>query len=215
LALRAVAASAAAAINSGSIGGSSGASRSKSRNCRLSCTPPSPSTMVWCSFWISGALAATQAIDDDELPQRPGAVERVARDEAGQIEQLAHRARLGQCHPAHVVAEVEVGVVDPHRRAQVHRRRLHTLAQARHRVGGALHAAQEHVEVRRLVEHGDVGERALRCGSFSRRHISPSASLILRSKCRSAMWARLPPASGVVVRLPGSLSVERSAGRVS
>ena len=42
-----------------------------------------------------GALAAAQAIDDDELPQRPGAVERVAGDEAGQIEQLAHGARLG------------------------------------------------------------------------------------------------------------------------
>ena len=39
-----------------SSGGSSGASRSKSRYWSDICTPPSPSVIVWCIFWISAAL---------------------------------------------------------------------------------------------------------------------------------------------------------------
>ena len=82
-----------------STGGGSAASRSKSRNCSDICTPPSPSVIVWCIFWIERRLAAAQALDDDELPQRPGAVERVGDDQRGQVEQLAHacRAWAGRC----------------------------------------------------------------------------------------------------------------------
>ena len=54
-------------------------------------------------------LAAAQTVDHRELPQRTGALERVAGDQAGQVEQLAHRARLGQRHVADVVVDVEAG----------------------------------------------------------------------------------------------------------
>ena len=94
-----------------------------------------------------GRLAAAKAVDDHELPQRAGAVERVAGDQAGQVEQLAHRAGLGQGDVADVVAQVEVAVGHPRRRGEVDGRRLHPLAQSLDRVDGAFHAPQEAVEV--------------------------------------------------------------------
>ena len=106
----------AASIVAGSSGGGSGASRSKSRNCSDICTPPSPSVIVWCIFCTSADLPPRKPVDDDELPQRAGALERVERDQRGQVEQLAQRARLGQGDVADVVVDVEVGIVDPHRR---------------------------------------------------------------------------------------------------
>ena len=105
-------------------------------------------------------LAAAQAVDDDELPQRSGAIERIAGDEAGQVEQLTHRAGLRQGDVADVVAQVEVAVGDPRRRREVDRRRLHTLAESLDHVHGALHARQQPVEVGRAVENRDRGERA-------------------------------------------------------
>ena len=90
-----------------SIGGGSGASRSKSRYCSDICTPPSPSVMVWCIFCSSAALPP-QPFDDDELPQRSGAVERVERDQRGEIEQLAHGPRLGQGDAADVLIDLEI-----------------------------------------------------------------------------------------------------------
>ena len=105
-------------------------------------------------------LAAAQALDDRELPQRAGAIERVGRDQAGEVEELAHRAGLRQRDPAHVVVDVEVWVVDPHRRGEVRRHRLHPLSQPLEHVRGSLDALDELVEAGWPVEHRDVGERA-------------------------------------------------------
>ncbi len=142
------------------IGGSSASSRSKSRNCSDSCTPPSPSAIVWCSFWIRAAAAALQAVDDEELPQRAGAVERVGDDQGGQVEQLAHRRRAwaGRCgargsrcrtrgrRPTTAAVRL-TGVGCTRWRSRGTRRR------------GPLHAAQEAVDVGPAVEDRDVGER--------------------------------------------------------
>jgi hypothetical protein len=106
-----------------------------------------------------GALATSESVDHDELPQRTSAVERVGRDQAGVVEQLPHRAGLGQRHVTHVGANVEVGVVDPHRRGEVHRCRLDTLVQTRHRVDGTFHPTQQPFEVGSAIEQCDVGER--------------------------------------------------------
>ena len=80
--------------SAGSSGGGSGASRSKSRNCSDSFTLLSPSVIVWCSFSISADLPPRSPSTMHELPQRARAVERIGGDQAGQVEQLAHRARL-------------------------------------------------------------------------------------------------------------------------
>ena len=144
---------------SSSIGGGGGASRSKSRNCSDICTPPSPSVIVWCIFCTSAALP----------PRRPSMTvnchsgrirsKRVVDEQRGEVEQLAHRARLGQRDAADVVVDVEVGVVDPRRRRQVHRGRLDPPPQPRHGPRRPLHPGPQGVEVRRAVEHRDGAER--------------------------------------------------------
>ena len=104
-------------------------------------------------------LAAAQALDDGELPQRPHPVEAVVDEQRGEIEQLAHRTRLGERDPPDVVVDVEVRIVDPRRSRQVDGRRLHPPAQPRHRPRRPLHPRPEDVEVGRPVEHGHGAER--------------------------------------------------------
>ena len=53
------------------------------------------------------------ALDHVELPQRPRAVERARHDPRDLVGELVVGARRGQRHLAHVVAEVELGLVDP------------------------------------------------------------------------------------------------------
>ncbi len=109
-------------------------------------------------------LAAAQALDDDELPQRPHPVERVVDEQRGDVEQLAHGARLGQGDAPHVVVDVEVGIVDPRRRGEVHRGRLDPPPQPRHGPRRSLHPGSQGVEVRRAVEHRDGAERRREVG---------------------------------------------------
>ena len=85
-------------------------------------------------------LAAAQAFDDGELPERPRAVERVERDQRGEVEELAHRARLRQRDAADVLIDLEVGIVDPQRRGEADRRRLDAPSEAGDGCHGALHA---------------------------------------------------------------------------
>ena len=56
-----------------------------------------------------------QAVDHVQLPQRPAAVEVAGLDPGGQLAQLGVAARRRQDAVPHVVADVEVGVVDPDR----------------------------------------------------------------------------------------------------
>ena len=62
------------------------------------------------------------AVDEPQLPQRLGAVQALGEDAAGQPAQLVLAGGRGQRGVAHVVAGVEVRVVDPHRPA-LHERR--------------------------------------------------------------------------------------------
>ena len=93
--------------------------------------------------------AVGQALDDVELPERPAAVEQHRMQPRRQRLELLERARLGQHHVAHVVVEVDVVVVDPHRVGEVerhqrelageHRRQVHALGDVRlHRLVVAL-----------------------------------------------------------------------------
>ena len=79
-----------------------GTSRATSMNCSDRRMPPSPSVMVWCIFWMSAARPSGRPSTTHELPERAGAVERVLHEQGGQVEQLAHRPRLGQGQVAHV-----------------------------------------------------------------------------------------------------------------
>jgi hypothetical protein len=59
-------------------------------------------------------LVLLQALDQVDLPQRAGVVERARHQARDQVVQLRLVARFGQGAPANVVGDVEVGVVDPH-----------------------------------------------------------------------------------------------------
>ena len=109
-------------------------------------------------------LAPAQALDDGELPQRTRPVERVERDQRPQVEQLAHRPRLGQRDAPHVDVDVEPGVVGPCRCGQVDRRRVDPPPQAWDVPGRPLHARPQAVEVGRTVEHRDRPERRREVG---------------------------------------------------
>ena len=186
-------------IVAGSSGGGSGASRSKSRYCSDSCTPPSPSVIVWCIFWTSAALpprspSTTTNCHSGRVRSNGSATISVARSSSWRID-----ARLGQGDVADVVVDVEVGVVDPQRRREVDRRRLDPLPQPgdvprRPAPSGARRRSKSGGRSR-IVTVPNVDERY---GSFSRRHIRPSASLIFRSRQRRPPSdpRTTPPAAG-------------------
>ena len=73
-----------------------------------------------------------EALDEPDLPQRLRAVELLREHAAGEVLQLLLAAGRRQRGGAHVVLEVEVGVVDPHRPALAERHEAQLLAEARH-----------------------------------------------------------------------------------
>jgi hypothetical protein len=80
------------------------------------------------------ALAARDALDDRELPQRTRAIQAPGELLAHQLAQLLRPARRRQRGAAHVPAEVELLVVDPDRMRQPGSGRLQALAIARDEV---------------------------------------------------------------------------------
>ena len=72
---------------------------------------------------IEGEIAVLQPVDDEELPQRPRAVEQRGMQPPDQLLQLVHGAGPGQRHLADVVVEIDVVVLDPHRIGEVERHR--------------------------------------------------------------------------------------------
>ena len=68
-----------------------------------------------------GDVAALEPVDQPDLPQRAGAVERDGDEMAGQLAQLLHACRAGHGDVAQVPVEVEVGVLDPDRVVQAER----------------------------------------------------------------------------------------------
>ena len=63
--------------------------------------------------------AALEAFDEVHLPQRTVAVQRPGLDPRAELAQLLVRAWAGKCGTAHVVGDVEVGIVDPDRIGEV------------------------------------------------------------------------------------------------
>ena len=71
-------------------------------------------------------------VDHPDLPQRLGAVQPLGEDAPGEAAQLLLAGGLGQRRVAHVVAGIEVRIVDPDRTALHERRERELLAIARH-----------------------------------------------------------------------------------
>ena len=183
---------------SGAIG--SVASRAMSMNCSDIRMLPSPSAMAWWSFWIIAARSPSSALDDEELPQRAGAVERGADERGGEVEQLPHRAR-GWAAPtsgggsrgrsrARRATPAAPAARGPGRRA------AGAAAPARWRAGAGCGGARDPGAWSSRVT---LAIDELRCGSFSRFHISASTSVIRRSlriSRASQPWRRTLGPSG-------------------
>ncbi len=88
-----------------------------------------------------GVLA--DAVDQPQLPQWLGAVQPLGEDPPGQVAQLLLAGGARQRRVAHVVAGVEVRVVDPDRAALHERRPRELLAVARHEVQALLELGDE------------------------------------------------------------------------
>ncbi len=82
---------------------------------------------------------ALEPVDQPDVPERPGAVERARHQLGTQFEQLGLRAGPRQRGLVDVAADVEIGVVHPDRRRLPEHREPDDLAQLRHEVQPALH----------------------------------------------------------------------------
>jgi hypothetical protein len=77
-------------------------------------------------------VGGVEPFDEPDLPQRFRAVELLREHAAGEVLQLLLAAGRRQRCGAHVVPEVEVGVVDPDRPPLAERHEAQLLAEARH-----------------------------------------------------------------------------------
>ena len=93
-----------------------------------------------------------EALDDPQLPQGTGAVQRGAGDLPGHLAQLAAAAGGGAADAADVEVQVEVRVLDPERVRQVERHLAEPAGERRHQVEPA---SDELLEVLERVAAGD------------------------------------------------------------
>ena len=111
---------------------------------------------------MSAHCLTLETFDEPRFPQRTIAVEWLGHDPSHQAAERSVIARCGQRCVSQVVREVEMGIIDPDRSAQLERHRTHSLAVAgdevqlggdhprdvvegRRRVGKHAHPADVHV----------------------------------------------------------------------
>ena len=171
----------------GSTAGGSGASRSKSRNSSDNFTPPSPSTMVWCSFSMSALLppfrpSTTTNCHNGRVRSYGSLVMSEPRSSSCRIVPGLGSAMCRTCwRRSKLGSSTHTGLATP--------------GCTRCRSRGMVVVARSMRRSNRSKSGGRsssvmLAKVLLRCGSFSRRHISASASLILRSKTGISVMRR-------------------------
>ena len=138
-------ASASSAPWAGATGAGSGEA---SNSTAVMSTPETPSTSAWCVLPMSAkrgspVRAGRESLHEVDLPQRLLAVELQREQPAGEALELLVAARRGQRAVAHVVAQVEVRVVDPDRAALLQRHEGELLAVARDEMQALVDALQQ------------------------------------------------------------------------
>ncbi len=107
--------------------------------------------------------AVGEPVDERELPERSGAVERLLGEHAAEVEE---RAVVGGCRhgdDAHVRVDVEGGVVGKLGRHDAHRCTDDALAQARDRVEGPVQRVPQPLVARTPIENRQVAEVGPQC----------------------------------------------------
>ena len=123
-------------------------------------------------------LAAVDALDEPELPQRVVAVEHLVHEPLGELEQLAAGAGRGQRGEAHVVARCRTRGRRPRSGARAERHRHHPLAEAR----DELQARRRRGRARRRAGSGRRARRTARARAPRPRPTCMGVSG--RSRCR-------------------------------
>jgi len=103
---------------------------------------------------VDGELAGREPVDHGELPQRPGAIERLLVEHGDQRLELGHRAGRRHGRAANVMVEIDVLVLDPERAIEVERHAHDPGVQERHE--------RQAPGDRRLVLRKEVAAVALR-----------------------------------------------------
>ena len=120
--------------------------------------------------------AVAQPLDDRELPQRPGPVERSLRERAAEVEDRAVVARRGNRDDAHVRLQVERRVVGELGRRDAQRRADDALAQTRDAVERArTSVSRSRSSVGRASRNVRLQKSERSAGSFSTAHMIASA----------------------------------------
>ena len=97
---------------------------------------------------------AVEALDQVELPERPGEIEGRRHDLADQLAQLLDSAGSGQPRPPNVPAQIEALIVGPTRVGQLHHRRLpHPPPVSGYQVKARFNVVEQLGEGRRLALH--------------------------------------------------------------
>ena len=184
-------------------------------------TPDTPSTSAWCVLVMSAKRPPSRPVHEPHLPQRLGAVERLRVHARGERAQLRLGAGRRQRGVAHVVLEVEAGVVDPQRAAGLDGREGELLAEARHEVQARAHVVGEPlVGGRRALEDHHradvhVGRRAL-LRDEGRIHRGQPVAVLLghaTEPMRHRSTVSRPVATAVTSTTVSTRSYERPAAR--
>ncbi len=137
---------------------------------------------------------AVEALDQPQLPERLAAVELLGEDPRRQVAQLLLGAGRRQRGLAHVVVEVEVGVVDPDRAALVEGDEAQLLAEARDEVQARGDVVAElRVARRRPLEDDRRGDVHVGAGSLhvEERGVEPSQPIFTHGANLRTRSARL------------------------
>ena len=106
-----------------------------------------------------GEVSSLQPLDHMELPQWPAPVERSRGQVGDQGRQLGPPARRRKADPAHVVVDVEVGIVDHRRVLEPEGHLDHPLAERRHQGQPVGHQVADAPEAHSPVHRGGVEDQ--------------------------------------------------------
>ena len=132
-------------------------------------TPATPSTRAWCVLLTSAKRLRSRPCTSQSSQsgfERSSACENTPPRDVLQLLLGPGRRKRGV---AHVVGEVEVGVVDPERSSRLHRRERQLLAESRYEVQAAAHVVEEVVVARRrALEDQDGADVHVAVGALVR-----------------------------------------------
>ena len=156
-----------------------------------------------------------EPFDVPQLPQRAGAVERTAGDLGGERRELARSTGRRQRGAAHVVVEVEVGILDPQRVVQVERHGHEAAPERREQVHPLPQQVAHPVDVERRGRRRRVEDRRAQHVHVGRGRLDGEEGGIEAGKSLHGRSLPSPAGRMKAWTLPPGFSSSRSSGSAS